>query len=96
MRSRNALVWTSPTGGCHVVGYDAGFAETARETLGRRVTIRDLRHTCASHLLAAGAYLFAVRDVLGHVHAETTARYLHWIDPGESTEAIFHRLHPRA
>jgi len=55
-----------------------------------------LRHCCASHLLAAGAYLFAVRDVLGHAHAATTSRYLHWIDPGESTEAAFHRLHPRA
>lgn len=55
-----------------------------------------LRHSAASHLLAAGAYLFAVKDVLGHAHASTTSRYLHWIDPGESTESIFHRLHPRA
>lgn len=55
-----------------------------------------LRHSCASHLLVRGAYLFGVKEVLGHRSAATTARYLHWIDPGESAEAIYRRTHPHA
>jgi integrase len=52
IRSVKGLVWTSPRGGCHVLGYDADLVETVRAIrLGRHFTIRDLRHTCASNLL---------------------------------------------
>ena len=87
VRSRNALVWTSPTGGCHVLGYDAGLVETVRAIdLGRRFTIRDLRHTCASNLLqgtwapkliARALRLEEVRDGLGHSSVTVTQRYAH-------------------
>lgn len=92
VRSRAGLVWTSPTGGCHVLGYDAGFAETRRAVLpGRRCTIRDLRHTCASHLLqgtwapgliARALRLEEVRDWLGHTSITVTQRYAHLASDG--------------
>jgi site-specific recombinase XerD len=36
-----------------------------------------LRHTAASLMLANGANLVAVRDMLGHSSIVTTSRYLH-------------------
>ena len=84
--SRKGLVWTSPTGGCHVVGYDADFVETTAKILRRRVTIRDLRHTCASHLLQGtwapelierALRIEEVRDWLGHSNITVTQRYAH-------------------
>ncbi len=41
------------------------------------LTIHDGRHTCASHLLAAGWPLPAVRDMLGHANISTTSIYSH-------------------
>ena len=42
-----------------------------------RLTIHDGRHTCASHLLAAGWPLPNVRDMLGHASIATTSIYSH-------------------
>jgi len=36
-----------------------------------------LRYSCASHMLAHGAYFFNVQDLLGHALPQTTALYLH-------------------
>jgi site-specific recombinase XerD len=41
------------------------------------LTIHSGRHTCASHLLAAGWPLPAVRDMLGHANIATTSVYSH-------------------
>ena len=41
------------------------------------LTIHDGRHTCASHLLAAGWALPMVRDMLGHASIATTSVYSH-------------------
>lgn len=41
------------------------------------VHAHSLRHTAASHALAAGMNLVAVRDLLGHASVITTSRYLH-------------------
>jgi integrase/recombinase XerD len=41
------------------------------------LTIHNGRHTCASHLLAAGWPLPAVRDLLGHANLWTTNLYSH-------------------
>jgi integrase/recombinase XerD len=41
------------------------------------LTIHSGRHTCASHLLAAGWPLPAVRDTLGHANVVTTSAYSH-------------------
>jgi len=48
-------------------------------------------------MLARGAYLFNVSELLGHRSVATTAGYYaHWIDPGESAAATHRRCHPRA
>ena len=41
----------------------------------------DLRHTCASLLIDAGASLYDVMSWLGHSNVTTTLRYAHWL-PG--------------
>ena len=41
------------------------------------LSIHNGRHTCASHLLAAGWPLPVVRDLLGHANIATTSVYAH-------------------
>ena len=45
------------------------------------------RHTCASHLVAAGVPLPVVREILGHRDISTTMRYAHNA-PGASRDAL--------
>jgi integrase/recombinase XerD len=53
-----------------------------------------LRHCFASHLLAHGADIRAIQDMLGHASIATTQVYTH-VDQGRF--AGVHRLHhPRA
>lgn len=42
-----------------------------------RLTIHHGRHSCATHLLAAGVPLPNVRDMLGHSNVSVTSVYLH-------------------
>ena len=50
----------------------------AREAEGmENVTFHDLRHSCASILIAHGADLFTVSKILGHASTKTTERYAH-------------------
>lgn len=52
--------------------------ERARQAIGMPgLRIHDLRHTYASLLLASGADLVDVRDLLGHSHLGVTSRYSH-------------------
>lgn len=45
----------------------------------RRVRVHDMRHTCASLLIAAGCDIAAVSRQLGHANVVTTlAVYSHW------------------
>ncbi len=43
--------------------------------------IHGLRHAFATHQLAAGMSIQQLKDILGHRHLSTTARYLHWYPP---------------
>lgn len=59
-----------------------------------RVTPHVLRHCFASHLLANGAQLRAIQELLGHADIATTQLYTH-VDAGRLLET-HHRFHPRA
>ena len=61
--------------------------------ISRRVTPHLLRHCFASHMLAGGADLRVVQELLGHVSVVTTQIYTH-VDR-DRLKAIHARFHPR-
>ena len=65
-----------------------------RAGLGKQVYPHALRHSFATHMLAGGADLRAVQELLGHASIRTTEIYTH-VD-AEGVRALHRLYHPRA
>lgn len=65
-----------------------------RVGLPRATSAHTLRHTCATHMLARGADVRVIQELLGHASVATTQRYTK-VTPAHLVEA-YRNAHPRA
>lgn len=78
----SGLVFTNRHGGPVYPPYPNRRLQRILQDLGlKRVTFQELRHTGATLLLAMGAELAAIQDLLGHTSINTTRRYAQVVEP---------------
>jgi len=59
------------------LGIESGFVNARQAARMEHVKFHDLRHSCATILLASGADLYTIAKILGHTSVKTTERYSH-------------------
>lgn len=70
-------VFPSPTGDGHLIDFKKPWRRICDAAALEDFRFHDLRHSCATLMLAAGAPLPVIGRQLGHRSAESTARYAH-------------------
>ena len=86
-KSRSEFVFTYDRTGKPVKKFQTAWLAALRRAGLPRCRIHDCRHTFGSHLVAGGASLVTVKELLGHSNITTTMRYAHSA-PEEKRKAV--------